>query len=203
MLQETPHRKRGQDPLKDSWRTPRSIFDPLNARWGFAMDAAADAENALADCYIDAGADALKTDWMEHLERHAAGLRPPHDPAAWLNPPYSSTIEFARRCVYSAKGGMVVVALLPSTTDVRWFHECVLGVATEVWHYTGRLAFVHPTTLQRVAGNATGSMLVVWTPGGPGWAGTRYGSISHTTGMPVRDEDVAYWRPPVARAARA
>ena len=183
-----PHRAKGKDPKRDLWRTPPEIFAPLFDRFRFALDAAASASNCLVPIYIDEARDSLAIGWK------SAGYDPiPEGSAAWLNPPYSATLAFLRKCVQEADEGLVVVALVPATVDVRWFHECVLGVASEVWYYTGRLAFVHPETGKPVSGNAAGSMLVVWTPEGPSWAGTRFGSLCHVRGTPVRPEDVAFW----------
>lgn len=172
--------------LKDLWRTPKHIFDAANARFSFNVDLAASAGNSLVPGqfgFIDENQDALRTLWT------ARGSQT----RGWLNPPYSRTADFTARCVDQSRKGAIVATLVPATVDVQWWHRDVIGIASECWLYTGRLAFIHPETGEPVSGNKGGSQLVIYTPGGPGWAGTRFGTLSHKTGLPVRPEDVAYW----------
>lgn len=108
------------------WRTPREIFDPLNAEFNFTMDAAASAENSLLDRYCSAEDDALTQSWE--------GER------VWCNPPYGRALTgFVAKM--AAGEADIVVGFIPARTDTRWFHAHVLGKA-EVRYLKGRVKFV-------------------------------------------------------------
>jgi site-specific DNA-methyltransferase (adenine-specific) len=59
----------------------------------------------------------------------------------FLNPPYGKEIEFWLRCAlnHSLKGNLVV-CLIPSRTDTKWWHEIVMK-AVEIRFLRGRLKF--------------------------------------------------------------
>jgi hypothetical protein len=74
--------------LHIDWRTPKALFDSQVRRWGpFWLDAAATAENKLAEYHLGPGAeveDALSVDWLptpEIVESCGENV--------WLNHPYS------------------------------------------------------------------------------------------------------------------
>lgn len=58
---------------KDDRPTPPALFSKLNQEFGFQLDAAANANNALCGKFYDANCDALKQPWT--------GI-------VWCNPPY-------------------------------------------------------------------------------------------------------------------
>ena len=49
--------------IRDSWATPRKLFDALNEEFGFVLDAAASDSNALCDDYFTIEDDALNQPW--------------------------------------------------------------------------------------------------------------------------------------------
>jgi len=53
--------------IKDLWRTPPEIFAALDAEFGFQIDAAASAENALCRRYITAEQNTLVTPWRDYI----------------------------------------------------------------------------------------------------------------------------------------
>jgi phage N-6-adenine-methyltransferase len=114
----------------DLWATPQDLFDKLNSRFHFVFDAAASAENAKCDAYYNEMDDALTQDWTEDAE---GGW-------IWLNPPFSKMREFMAKCAEEASKGAKIVALVPSRSDTRWFHESVLGNA-RLEFVKGRLKF--------------------------------------------------------------
>lgn len=62
--------------------------------------------------------DALAQPWAEHL----AELRG----VAWMNPPFGREIgPFLRKTFEQAKLGACVVAIIPSRTGTKWWHEYV------------------------------------------------------------------------------
>jgi phage N-6-adenine-methyltransferase len=103
----------------DEWETPRELFDTLNAEFGFAIDVAATEDNALCFCRITEHVDALQSEHWRGFD----GFR--YHYVAWMNPPYSKCRQFIAKAAYEAKKGTTVVALVPSRTDTRWWHEHV------------------------------------------------------------------------------
>lgn len=90
--------------LSDDWETPRWLFDALNHEFGFTLDGAASAANALLPRYSSA-------------ERHL-GWR---GERVFCNPPYSMIDVF----VETALGGCadIAVLLLPVRTDTAWWQR--------------------------------------------------------------------------------
>src|SRR5688572_32110343 len=99
----------------DEWTTPLEFFSALNAEFGFDWDVAANDENALCDHYFGGSAvDALTHRWHEFV------VGP-----CWMNPPYSRCREFIAKAAEEARHGVTTVALVPSRTDTRWWHDHV------------------------------------------------------------------------------
>ena len=154
-------RSKTPNPERDRWRTPREVFDMLDKRQGyghFRLDAAAEEANTLCRYWLGPGGraeDALNCDWGE-IFRHIALEESRQyeyisDRRVWCNPPYSLTKEFVGKAKEEVDGGMVgqVTLLLPSTTDVQWFHQYVWGVAGPkprviVDFSVGRVRFLRP-----------------------------------------------------------
>src|SRR5262245_21214194 len=112
----------------DEWRTPQAFFMDLHEEFGIGLDVAARAENRQTLFYLgpdhedESLRDALMVDWKRHtgsLPWHSGGL------ACWLNPPYSRCREFIAKAAAEARRGCTTVALVPSRTDTRWWHEHV------------------------------------------------------------------------------
>lgn len=104
--------------IRQDWTTPRDVFDPLDAEFGFTLDAAAAADNALAPRYIAREQDAMRADW-------GVGER------VWLNPPYGeaggwSLAAWVGRALQQARRGNTVVMLIPARTNTNWFHDLCL-----------------------------------------------------------------------------
>jgi phage N-6-adenine-methyltransferase len=110
----------------DDRRTPRSLFDPLHARYRFTVDAAASGDNALLSRFWTKGADALRLVWTGEM--------------VWCNPPYSAIPAwiahgFEQVARHACLG---VIMLLPADrTEQPWWQDFIeplrdrgLGVAT-------------------------------------------------------------------------
>lgn len=111
----------------EAWQTPRDLFDKLNAEFGFTLDATASKENTLCPAFFDIETDAMKQQWSGSV---------------WMNPPYGpkKTGEFVRRAVAQRNNCTVIVVLVPSRTDTRWFHDVVYQKpGVEVRFIKGRL----------------------------------------------------------------
>jgi phage N-6-adenine-methyltransferase len=116
----------------ETWATPQSLFDSLNAEFDFVLDAAANDANHKCDIYFTKEDDGLAQDWYPHKR-------------IWLNPPYDSRavrgnlMKWVGKAHSEAKKHCLVACLLPASTDTKWWHQyCVDG---EQRFIKGRLKF--------------------------------------------------------------
>lgn len=114
--------------IRHDWRTPKKLFQFLDAEFKFRLDACATADSALCFDWFSQEEDALTKDWSS-----ATG-------AIWMNPPYGRRIgDWVEKASRSARQGATVVCLLPARTDTNWWHDyCLHG---EVRFLRGRLCF--------------------------------------------------------------
>jgi site-specific DNA-methyltransferase (adenine-specific) len=109
----------------DEWSTPGWLFDLLDREFHFDCDAAADHTNQKCNrCFTDA----LNLEWVKWGRR------------IWLNPPYSKIGSFMKKAYEESLKGAVVVCLIPSRTDTRYWHDYVMK-AQEIRFVKGRLKF--------------------------------------------------------------
>jgi hypothetical protein len=102
--------------LRGDWKTPKALYEKLNEEFHFSFD----------PCPPDHKADGLKIKW---------GLR------NFVNPPYGRTLgEWCEKAFNESRAGRLVVMLLPSRTDTRWFQNFCLQ-ADEIRFIKGRLCF--------------------------------------------------------------
>lgn len=113
---------------KDDWQTPAWLFNYFNKIYNFELDAAADVRNSLCDAFFDEQDDALKQSWKGYGN-------------IFVNPPYSLNQKFIEKIVDELDGTFTVCALVPSRTDVRWFHDLALICAEKIYFIKGRLKF--------------------------------------------------------------
>jgi site-specific DNA-methyltransferase (adenine-specific) len=116
----------------DEWETPQWLFDKLNEEFNFTFDAAATRENSkCGGSYGDEIGNSLTLNWYYHAQKGNV----------WLNPPYSKISEFMEKAfTESCFNGCVVVCLIPSRTDTRWWHDYVMK-AGKIIFIKGRLKF--------------------------------------------------------------
>jgi len=113
--------------LADDWATPKSLFDELDAEFGFTVDVCANEHNFKVANYFDIERDGLAQVW---------------DGVVWMNPPYGRTIKLWMQKAYQAwLSGATVVCLVPSRTDTAWWHDYA-AKATEIRFIRGRVKFV-------------------------------------------------------------
>jgi phage N-6-adenine-methyltransferase len=102
---------------KDTWTTPRDLYAELDREFHFGTDAAATAGTALA-------ADWFGPDHPDVHRRNALSVMSWGEQNCFLNPPYSRNPDFMKKAAaIVARTGITVVCLVPSRTDVIWFHE--------------------------------------------------------------------------------
>lgn len=103
-------------PRRQTWRTPRAIFDALNERFAFDLDGAADDGELVADF----------SDWRLSW----AGRR------VFCNPPWNAIAAF----VELAATADLAVLLVPARVNARWFHRA-LALGAKVEYFLGKPRF--------------------------------------------------------------
>ena len=125
----------------DKWQTPASVYDPLNAEFGFNYD----------PCPITwevGDADGLTTEWGT---------------STFCNPPYSDVAKWIKKAHDEWRKGKTVVMLINAITDTKAFHEYIYGNA-ELRFVKGRISFIDPSNPTKKQPNVKPSMVVVFRP---------------------------------------
>lgn len=98
------------------WKTPTAVYDKLNDEFEFDFD----------PCPTDPDFDGLAVEWGNRN---------------FVNPPYGREIpKWIKKGYEESKKGKLVVFLIPSRTDTRWWHDYVMK-AKEIRFIKGRLKF--------------------------------------------------------------
>ena len=130
------------------WATPPELFAELDAEFHFTLDSCATPENAKCPRYFTEAQNGLEQSW--------AGER------VFMNPPYGAEVyAWTRKAREEAAAGALVVGLLPASTDLRWWHEDVVGHA-EVLYIRGRVRFLTGGPYR--ASGFFPSVVVIWRP---------------------------------------
>lgn len=112
--------------LRHDWVTPQNLFDLLNKEFNFTLDPCADEHNAKCQSYFTEHTDGLKQKWHGTV---------------FMNPPYGREIgKWIEKAYNESLRGIIVVCLIPSRTDTRWWHDFVMK-ASEIRFIKGRLMF--------------------------------------------------------------
>ena len=115
--------------VTDDWATPRNLFDDINAVHNFDLDAAASSSNHLCNEWFGLDHD---------NESRRDGLTGQWVGRTWVNPPYGRGIyDWVKK---ASLHDDLVVMLLPSRTDTKWFHEFVYN-KSDIRFIKGRLKF--------------------------------------------------------------
>lgn len=111
----------------DEWATPHDFFERLNSEFDFTLDPCATEENHKCERYYTKEQDGLSKSW--------GGER------VFCNPPYSQISQWVKKAYYEGtKDNTVVVLLIPSRTDTKYFHNFILN-RSEIRFAKGRLKF--------------------------------------------------------------
>ena len=111
----------------DEWATPEKIFDVLDQEFHFNLDPCSTDENAKCERHFTKEQDGLKMSW--------GGCR------VFCNPPYSDISKWVEKCFREGqKDRTLVVLLIPSRTDTKYFHDYIYQRA-EIRFIKGRLKF--------------------------------------------------------------
>lgn len=111
-----------------SWGTPESFFKRLDNEFKFTLDPCATKETAKCARFFTEEDDGLSQDWGGH--------------SVFMNPPYGRDIGDWIKKAYeeSSKPGTVVVCLIPSRTDTKYWHEYCMK-SDKISFVRGRLKF--------------------------------------------------------------
>lgn len=99
----------------DHWSTPKNVYQTLDAEFMFDFD----------PCPMGGGFDGLSVNWGERN---------------FCNPPYSKIKDWIKKAWEESLKNKIVVLLIPSRTDTRWWHDYVMK-AQEIRFIKGRLKF--------------------------------------------------------------
>lgn len=111
----------------DEWSTPQELFDALNDEFDFNLDPCATKENHKCEKFFTKENDGISQNW--------GGYR------VFCNPPYSEIGTWVAKAYYEGrKDNTVVVLLIPSRTDTKYFHNYILH-RSEIRFVKGRLKF--------------------------------------------------------------
>ena len=111
---------------RGNWETPQDFFDKLNEEFRFTLDVCAEEHTAKCEKYFTKEDNALDKDWRG---------------TCWMNPPYGRGIGvWLKKAYETAQNGSMVVCLIPSRTDTKWWHDYVMS-AHEIRFVKGRLKF--------------------------------------------------------------
>ena len=111
----------------EEWATPQEVFDQLNKKYNFTLDPCATKNNAKCNCYFDKNVDGLSQSWKGF--------------SVFMNPPYGREIVkwMAKAYEESLQEGTIVVCLVPSRTDNKWWHD--YAMKGKITFIKGRLKF--------------------------------------------------------------
>jgi len=110
----------------DEWNTPQDLYDELNKEYGFTLDPCATIDSAKCDKFYTKEEDGLSKDWSGEY--------------VFMNPPYGREISKWVKKASEARSA-VVVCLIPSRTDTKYWHKYIFGKAHKILFIKGRLKF--------------------------------------------------------------
>ena len=114
--------------VRIDYPTPDDVYKQLNDEFDFTLDPCANLENAKCRNFYTAEQDGLSKKWTGKVY-----MNPPYgrDIGRWIAKAYRSVTQ--KECE-------LVVALIPSRTDTRWWHDYVMK-ADEIRFVKGRIKF--------------------------------------------------------------
>lgn len=102
--------------MRLDWRTPKAFYEELDKEFHFSFD----------PCPVNPQFDGLAVEWGG---------------ANFVNPPYGREIgKWIKKGYEESLKGRVVVFLIPSRTDTKWWHDYIMK-ADEIRFIKGRLKF--------------------------------------------------------------
>jgi site-specific DNA-methyltransferase (adenine-specific) len=113
---------------KDEWETPQYFFDLLDKEFHFTLDPCATPQSAKCKKFYTKSDNGLLKTWEGET--------------VFVNPPFLHIKEWVEKCYLEGnKLNTIVVLLLPSRTDTRYWHNFVMK-AKEIRFCKGRVSFL-------------------------------------------------------------
>jgi len=162
-----------------NWITPPEVYIPLYEEFKFTLDPCASAENHKCTKFFTEADNGLEQSWAGHR--------------VFMNPPYGREIyAWTRKARHEQAKGVLVVGLLPASTDLAWWHEDVAGLA-EVRYIRGRVRFLTDGPYR--ASGFFASVVAIWRPEP---IGTRVGrwlsaALEDPAVCPEMKADISAW----------
>ena len=142
---------------RNTWQTPRQVFNAVNGRIPMVADVAASQLNALLPVYLTEADNALTYQWR---------LVAKSGQYVWCNPPYSKPLPWVRKAAKQQNQQIGTVMLLFADPSPQWFITALQHVS-EVWQVVnGRLSYINPVTGKAKRGNDRPSCFLIFEPGG-------------------------------------
>jgi phage N-6-adenine-methyltransferase len=112
----------------NEWSTPQDFYNKLATEFAFTLDPCCTPPTAKCKAYYTEEDDGLSKSWEGHT--------------VFMNPPYGRGIKDWIHKAYEEgkKDNTVVVALIPSRTDTKYWHACCMN-AKSIRFIKGRLKF--------------------------------------------------------------
>lgn len=140
---------------RDTYQTPRPVFDAIDSRFNMVLDTAASDTNTMLPVYITEQQDALVTPWRMYAAKGCY---------CWNNPPYSDIAPWVHKATLEQQQGLGTVMLVFADNSVKWYTNAIQS-ACEVWQIVcGRISFVNPATGKKASGNDRPSLIFIWHP---------------------------------------
>lgn len=149
---ETPAEERA---ARQTWRTPDGLFAGLAERYGFKLDAAADASNFKCPAWLGEEDDAPECRWAIDGE----------PVPTWWNPPFSSGERWAKAAARERLLGTLSVGLVCAPMNNLWWIDHALPHCS-FWTFRGRVQYSPPDGVTK-SSNDRDSILMVFDPDGP------------------------------------
>lgn len=150
--------------IRDSWETPKDLFDVLNAEFAFDIDVACSPHNSKCGAGITEDMDSLSRNWFRDYS-YEWFFDSPTAPtkSAWCNPPYSNPLPWVQKAYeeVNKNAGSVVVMLLNHDASTQWYSSA-LTYASEIRIMTEkRVQFVPPDGV-KASTNSKGQCVIVF-----------------------------------------
>ena len=116
-----------------SWETPQYFYNQTDKEFNFTLDPCCTKETAKCDHYFTKEDNGLAESWQDHI--------------VFMNPPYGREIKHWIKKAHDEflKGSCTIVALIPSRTDTRYWHDYIFPLyyenRIEIRFLKGRLKF--------------------------------------------------------------
>ncbi|HPU86312.1 MAG TPA: DNA N-6-adenine-methyltransferase [Candidatus Latescibacteria bacterium] len=152
--------------IRQEWRTPKNLWDLMDACYRFNFDLAANSGNALCEAWV--GPD-NKAEWLRDIFSPLAGRvfagEEPRTIRAYCNPGFSGFAQWLPRCrdlirQFDAFDFIVVMALVDPSTG--WWAQWAMD-ADEIVFLRPRVQFVAPPGV-RASSNTKPNCLLIYRP---------------------------------------